>query len=61
MKKLALEVAMVVPEMRYIGWDWTRKDKGQWELIEGNNPGGVHTLQLTAGRGLKQEYENILL
>lgn len=61
LKKLVLEVAMVVPEMRYIGWDWTRNDQGQWELIEGNNPGGVHTLQLTAGRGLKQDYENILL
>lgn len=61
LKKIVLEVALVVPEMRYIGWDFSLNEHGQWELIEGNNPGGVHTLQLTAGRGLKKEYDKVLI
>lgn len=61
LKKTVLEVAAIIPEMRYIGWDFSLNQNGKWELIEGNNPGGVHTLQLASGRGLKKEYDDILL
>ena len=61
LKQKALEVTAVVPQMRYIGWDWAMNDKDEWELIEGNNPGGVHMLQLLSGKGLKKEYDDILL
>lgn len=61
LKKLAVEVALVTPQLRYIGWDWVLTKDGRWELLEGNEPGGVHILQQGVGRGLKKEYETVLL
>ena len=59
--KVALEVATVVPEMRYIGWDWVLTKDGKWELLEGNEPGGAHVIQQGIGRGLYQDYYNVLI
>lgn len=59
--KLAEETALIIPQLRYIGWDWVLTNKGNWELLEGNEPGGVHILQQGVGRGLKKEYTDVLI
>ena len=61
LKELALEVAGVMPEMRYIGWDWVLLQNGNWELLEGNEPGGAHVIQQGIGRGLYNDYYNVLM
>ena len=45
LKVLAMEVAEIIPEMRYIGWDWALDAEHRWFLIEGNEPGGIDVHQ----------------
>lgn len=45
LKRMAVEVAEIVPQMRYIGWDWVLDAEGKWLLIEGNEPGGIDVHQ----------------
>lgn len=41
----AIEVAEIIPQMRYIGWDWVLDADHNWILIEGNEPGGIDVHQ----------------
>jgi len=50
---LAKELAQVVPEMRYIGWDLALTDHG-WVMVEGN--GAAQMAQNVDGVGLKAEF-----
>ena len=61
LRKLSVEAAKTVPQMRFLGWDWALNSLGEWELIEGNNPGAMITLQTSLNRGLKREYDTVLL
>jgi hypothetical protein len=45
LKVIAIEVAGIVPQMRYIGWDWVLDSDHRWLLIEGNEPGGIDVHQ----------------
>lgn len=45
LKTTAIEVAEVIPQMRYIGWDWVLDAEYNWLLIEGNEPGGIDVHQ----------------
>lgn len=59
LKKLALEVAVIIPELKFIGWDWALNDRGEWLLIEGNEPGCCVVTQGGAGRGLLNDYQAV--
>ncbi len=45
LKEVATEVAEIIPQMRYIGWDWVLDEDHRWLLIEGNEPGGIDVHQ----------------
>lgn len=45
LREKAIEVAEIIPQMRYIGWDWALNNEKQWILIEGNEPGGIDVHQ----------------
>lgn len=55
------EIAVKVPHMRYIGWDWALDQSYNWVLIEGNEPGGIDIHQHAENRGLLKKYRDILL
>lgn len=52
--KLAEEVAMVVKDNHYVGWDFAHTDNG-WVIVEGNPRGQIIMMQLFFERGFKQE------
>lgn len=60
LKVLATEVAEIVPEMRYIGWDWVLDADHRWLLIEGNEPGGIDVHQHPGFVMKKEQYVNEL-
>lgn len=49
------ELAQVVPEMRYVGWDLALSDKG-WVLVEGNAAAQMSTQQTLSGHGYRSEF-----
>ncbi len=49
------ELAQVVPEMRYVGWDLALSDKG-WVLVEGNAAAQMSTQQVLSGHGYRSEF-----
>ncbi len=52
---LVKELAQVVPEMRYVGWDLALSDKG-WVLVEGNAAAQMSTQQTLSGHGYRSEF-----
>lgn len=58
--ELSKEVAVHIPQMRYIGWDWALNNKYEWILIEGNEPGGIDVHQHPVFTGLLKQYKDIL-
>lgn len=51
---LALELAVIVPECRLIGWDIARLENGSLELIEGNVTPELDLFQVMSGQGFRQ-------
>lgn len=49
------ELAQIVPEMRYVGWDLALSDKG-WVLVEGNAAAQMSTQQVLLNRGFRSEF-----
>lgn len=60
LRAIALEVAEVVPQMRYIGWDWVLDSDYYWTLIEGNEPGGIDVHQHPGFVMKKKQYYETL-
>ncbi len=58
-KELAKELAMVVPDNRYCGWDIALTDDG-WVMQEGNWQGGIVAFQCPLQRGYRKEMDAIL-
>lgn len=56
LKYVAVEVAEIVPQMRYIGWDWVLDAERNWILIEGNEPGGIDVHQHPGFVMRKEQY-----
>ena len=56
---LAKELAEVIPENRYTGWDLALTDDG-WIMQEANDCGGIVAIQAPMGRGVRKELEDIL-
>jgi hypothetical protein len=57
--KMVKEAAIIVPEVRSVGWDVAITNKGP-VLIEGNSKWNKDTWQIPAGFGKKHIIENIL-
>ena len=58
-KKLARELALIVPDCRYVGWDLALTDDG-WLVIEGNCYGQFVGWQLTLQQGFREELTALL-
>lgn len=58
-KKLAAELANVVPDNRYTGWDLALTDKG-WVMVEGNASGMFIGWQFNDQIGFRSEMESYL-
>lgn len=56
---LVKQLAMVVPTVRYVGWDLALTDDG-WVMIEGNDKGMFVGIQKTLQKGFRPELDRIL-
>lgn len=52
--ELVKEIAEIIPEARYIGWDFALTNDG-WVVVEGNQQGDFKLLQIAYRRGLKED------
>lgn len=57
---IAKEIALKIPEVPMIGWDFAYSEDRGWQLIEGNEGGQIFLIQIPLQEGRKQEYEKIL-
>lgn len=55
----AKELAEIIPENRYTGWDLALTDNG-WIMQEANDRGGVVAIQLPMERGVRKELTELL-
>lgn len=55
---IAKEVAMMLPDINYVGWDFVLTPKG-WCIMEANYDGDF-MWQLYYGKGMKEEFENLI-
>lgn len=53
---LVKELAMVLPECHYVGWDLAHTENG-WVMVEGNPRGQIVMMQLFYDVGFKREFE----
>lgn len=58
-KKLAAELAMVVPSNRYCGWDLALTKDG-WIMQEGNWQGGIVAIQCPMQKGCRAQMDAIM-
>lgn len=62
LKELTKELAQIIPENRYTGWDMAyikEKEKGKWVMIEAN-PRGQFGSQFVTGKGIKKEIDLLI-
>jgi hypothetical protein len=59
-KKTIEEAALVVPSVRYVGWDVAINSKGEICIIEGNHNGSFNLQEAIDLKGKKAIYENLL-
>lgn len=57
--ELAKKLCLVVPKVRYVGWDLALTDKG-WVVIEGNDKGMFEGIQITLQKGFRPYLDKIL-
>lgn len=58
-KCLAMELACVLPDNKYTGWDLAHTNDG-WVMQEGNDRGDFDIFQLTSNAGFRNEIEQIV-
>ncbi len=58
-KQLAAELAQIVPDNRYCGWDLALTEDG-WIMQEGNWQGGFVAFQCAFQRGFREEMDDFL-
>ena len=54
--ELLKEVANVIPEVRWVGWDFAYTNKG-WSFVEGNSRPGIATAQISEYNGKKELFK----
>ena len=57
-KSLVVELAKVLPELRYCGWDLALTEKG-WVMVEANGKGLFIGFQMPTQEGFRKEFEDI--
>ena len=57
-KALVLELANVVPNLNYCGWDLALTDNG-WVMVEANGKGLFIGFQMPTQEGFREEFDNI--
>lgn len=57
-KALVVELAKVLPDLNYCGWDLALTDKG-WVMVEANGKGLFIGFQMPTQEGFREEYEEI--
>lgn len=57
-KAFAVELASVLPELRYCGWDIALTDQG-WVMVEANGKGLFIGFQMPTQEGFRDEFEDI--
>jgi hypothetical protein len=55
---LSKELALVVPDVRIVGWDFALTDNG-WVLVEGNDRAQFHHYQIPMRKGFMKEFRQI--
>lgn len=58
LKKMAVEVAGALPELKYCGWDFALTEKG-WVMVEANGKGLFIGFQMPTQEGFREEFETI--
>ncbi|MDO5548124.1 MAG: sugar-transfer associated ATP-grasp domain-containing protein [Eubacteriales bacterium] len=53
LKQIAAKAARVIPQQKYVGWDFAYSNKG-WIIVEANHRPGMRGLQVLSGHGLRQ-------
>lgn len=56
---MAKELALVIPECAYVGWDLALTDQG-WVMVEGNSRGMFVGFQLPEMNGFRAEYDELM-
>ena len=56
LKELVKKIAHVVPEQKYVGWDFAYTKKG-WVMVEGNHRPGCHGPQVSMKSGMRKRIE----
>lgn len=51
-RALAQKLAKIVPEQRYVGWDFALTDDG-WVVVEGNHKPSLTSIQIALGHGVR--------
>ena len=54
--KLVDQLAHVVPEQRFVGWDLALTDQG-WVMVEGNDNAMVTAIQMCERKGLRERFD----
>lgn len=57
--QICREAAQIVPEIKYIGWDFAHTDAG-WTIVEGNECCQLIAKQMLDGKGLRSTFETIM-
>lgn len=57
---IAQEAARVVPQMRYISWDFALNEKGGWVLVESNDCGQFDLFQVFSMFGIKEKLNKLV-
>lgn len=59
LKRRCIELAKLIPTVRYVGWDMALTDEYGWVIMEANEC-GEPLWQLNTGRGYKKELETLI-
>lgn len=57
-KRLVVELANVLPDLRYCGWDLALTDQG-WVMVEANGKGLFIGFQMPTQEGFREEFEDL--
>lgn len=55
------EMALVIPQVRLVGWDMVIDKNGNWLTIEGNHNPGFDISQIVLHKGLQKRLEEIMV
>ena len=57
---LAKELALIVPEQKYVSWDMALTDGNKWSMVEGNSEGDIILPQIAWQKGIRDIIKDTL-